>query len=40
MIGAHNEFGGNILVVDMGTAITIDYINAEGMHKGGQILPG
>ena len=40
MIGAHNEFGGNILVVDMGTAITIDYINAEGVHKGGQILPG
>jgi len=40
MIGAHIEFGGNILVVDMGTAITIDYINAEGVHKGGQILPG
>ena len=40
MVGAHNEFGGNILVVDMGTAITIDYINAEGVHKGGQILPG
>ena len=40
MIGAHNEFGGNILVVDMGTAITIDYINAEGVHKGGQTLPG
>ena len=40
MIGAHNEFGGNILVVDMGTAITIDYINAKGVHKGGQILPG
>ena len=40
MVGAHNEFGGNILVVDMGTAITIDYIDSEGMHKGGQILPG
>ena len=40
MIGAHNEFGGNILVVDIGTAITIDYINSEGVHKGGQILPG
>ena len=40
MVGAHNEFGGNILVVDMGTAITIDYINAEGVHQGGQILPG
>ena len=24
----------------MGTAITIDYINNEGVHKGGQILPG
>tara|TARA_B100000965_G_C19487362_1_gene711403 strand:- start:318 stop:1061 length:744 start_codon:yes stop_codon:yes gene_type:complete len=40
MIGAYNEFGGNILVIDMGTAITIDYINNEGVHKGGQILPG
>ena len=40
MIGAHHEFGGNILVIDMGTAITIDYINVEGLHEGGQILPG
>ena len=40
MIGANNEFGGNILVIDMGTAITIDCIDSEGMHKGGQILPG
>ena len=40
MVGAHNEFGGNILVVDMGTAITIDYIDSDGIHKGGQILPG
>ena len=40
MIGAHDEFGGNILVIDMGTAITIDYINTEGLHEGGQILPG
>lgn len=30
----------NILIIDAGTAITIDYLNAQGLHYGGWILPG
>ena len=40
MIGARAEFGGSLCVVDVGTAVTIDLINKDGMHLGGQILPG
>lgn len=29
-----------VWVIDCGTAITIDYINAEGQHLGGVICPG
>jgi type III pantothenate kinase len=30
----------NVLVIDMGTAITIDFISAEGKFPGGNISPG
>ena len=40
MIGATKKYGGNLLVVDAGTAITLDIINGELMHLGGFILPG
>lgn len=30
----------NILIIDAGTATTIDYLNAQGQHYGGWILPG
>jgi type III pantothenate kinase len=30
----------NVLIVDMGTAITIDFITAEGKFPGGNISPG
>ena len=40
MIGATKKYGGNLLVVDAGTAITLDIINDELMHLGGFILPG
>jgi type III pantothenate kinase len=30
----------NVLVVDMGTAITIDFITSEGLYMGGNISPG
>ena len=30
----------NVLIVDMGTAITIDFITAEGEYLGGNISPG
>lgn len=40
MVGARAEFNGACVVVDAGTAVTIDAIDAKGMHIGGQILPG
>ena len=40
MIGAWAEFGKPCLVVDAGTAVTIDAIDRGGQHLGGQILPG
>jgi type III pantothenate kinase len=32
--------GCNVLIIDMGTAITIDFINAAGEYSGGNISPG
>ena len=40
MIGAWNEFEAACLIVDAGTAVTIDAIDDDGRHLGGQILPG
>ncbi|GHT40107.1 type III pantothenate kinase [Bacteroidia bacterium] len=30
----------NLLVIDIGTAITIDFVTSEGVYKGGNISPG
>ncbi|GHV12481.1 type III pantothenate kinase [Bacteroidia bacterium] len=30
----------NLLVIDIGTAITIDFVTADGIYKGGNISPG
>jgi len=40
MVGAWAEIQGACLVVDVGTAMTIDAIDDEGQHLGGQIIPG
>jgi len=40
MIAAHEKFGGDKCIVDYGTAVTIDALNASGVHRGGVILPG
>lgn len=40
MIGAWSESGRECLVVDAGTAVTIDALDNSGQHLGGQILPG
>ncbi len=40
MIGAWAELQSACLVVDAGTALTIDAINANGQHLGGQIIAG
>jgi type III pantothenate kinase len=40
MIGAWAELESACVVVDAGTAVTIDVIDSEGQHLGGQIFPG
>jgi type III pantothenate kinase len=40
IIGAWAEFGTTCLVVDAGTAVTIDALDTTGRHLGGQIIPG
>ena len=40
MIAAWNEMQSACLVVDAGTAVTIDAIDDHGQHLGGQIIPG
>lgn len=39
-IAAYQAFGGPVVVVDFGTATTIDVISAEGEYLGGAIAPG
>ncbi|MGM0769294.1 MAG: type III pantothenate kinase [Pseudomonadota bacterium] len=40
MYGAWQKVSGAFAVVDAGSAITVDYVNAQGAHLGGYILPG
>lgn len=40
MYGAWKELGGGFAVVDAGTAMTVDYVAADGRHIGGYIVPG
>ncbi|NIR59288.1 MAG: type III pantothenate kinase [Gammaproteobacteria bacterium] len=40
LVAAHHEPGGPACIVDCGSAVTIDALNADGGHLGGLILPG
>ncbi len=40
MIAARKEFNKTLIVVDCGTAVTIDVVSTSGMHLGGLITPG
>lgn len=41
MLGAHALFPGRPLcIVDVGTALTIDLLDARGQHRGGLLVPG
>lgn len=40
IIAAYREIRGAVCVVDCGTAVTIDAIDAGGNHRGGAIVPG
>ncbi|MDO5754616.1 MAG: type III pantothenate kinase [Tissierellia bacterium] len=39
-VAAVEKYGGPIIIVDIGTAITFDYINRENEYLGGAIFPG
>ena len=39
-VGAYDLYGGPTIVVDFGTATTLEAIDAEGQYLGGVILPG
>ncbi len=40
LIGAHHRVSGDKVVLDCGTATTVDMIDASGVHAGGLIMPG
>lgn len=39
-VGAHDRYGGNLIIVDFGTATTFDVVGADGAYEGGAIAPG
>ena len=39
LIAANEKYSGNKCIIDCGTAITIDALDMNGMHRGGVILP-
>lgn len=40
MLAAFNDCGRACCVVDCGSAITVEYLNDDGVHLGGYIMPG
>jgi type III pantothenate kinase len=40
LVAVHNHYQKAACIVDCGTAITVDLIDAEGKHQGGLISPG
>lgn len=40
MIAARKENAGDLVVIDLGSAITVDYLDKNGQHDGGYIVPG
>ncbi|WP_431687027.1 type III pantothenate kinase [Hahella sp. NBU794] len=40
LVAAYNKYPEDLCVVDCGTAVTVDYVDRFGVHKGGYIAPG
>ncbi|NEU34589.1 type III pantothenate kinase, partial [bacterium LRH843] len=38
--GAYDRYGGDLIVVDFGTATTFDVVDQDGAYVGGVIAPG
>lgn len=39
-LAAHRDYGGDLIVIDFGTATTFDIVGASGSYEGGIIAPG
>ena len=39
-VAGHDKYGGDMIIVDIGTAITFDVISEKGDYLGGAIAPG
>ncbi len=40
LLGAHALYRVPVCIIDIGTAVTIDLMDAQGKHYGGRIMPG
>lgn len=40
MLGIWCEYKRGFILVDAGTALTMDYVDNQGVHRGGHIIPG
>jgi type III pantothenate kinase len=40
LLAAHNRTKTPVVIVDAGSAVTVDLLSSEGVHVGGYILPG
>lgn len=40
LLGARSLYDDPVCIIDAGTAITVDLLDAGGVHRGGRILPG
>ena len=40
VVAAWRQSGGSVIVISVGTAATVDFVDADGRHEGGHIAPG
>ncbi|MFC1589663.1 type III pantothenate kinase [Pseudomonadota bacterium] len=40
LLGAKKLYDVPVCIIDVGTAITVDLMDADGVHRGGRIMPG
>jgi len=40
LLGARSLYKTPVCIVDIGTAVTVDLMDVEGIHRGGRIMPG
>ena len=40
LLGAKKLYDTSVCIIDIGTAVTVDLMDADGVHRGGRIMPG